>query len=150
MASRCTISFTWSSAAFGALCWAVVYAAALIVQEFGFWALSWGGGGPAVADVREQALDVADWDWVWRDRGRMWNWGALLMGIVVGLIQSIAVAFRYTFFFTVASAIYLLLRHDVDEKEADEVYLEQELESPIAPTPSKPVAAIADSPAPPA
>ena len=36
------------AAAFGALCWAVVSVAAQLVQEFGFWAFSWGGGGDAV------------------------------------------------------------------------------------------------------
>src|SRR5207237_3910063 len=31
------------AAAFGALCWAVVWGAAVLVQDFGFWALSWCG-----------------------------------------------------------------------------------------------------------
>ena len=46
-----------------------------------------------------------------------------MVGLVIMLIHAVAKAFRYSFFFTVASAIYLLLRHDVDQKEMDEVWL---------------------------
>ena len=47
------------AAAFGALCWAVVPGRRLIVQEFGFWALAWGGGGEAVERFATQSLDFA-------------------------------------------------------------------------------------------
>jgi hypothetical protein len=53
----------------------------------------------------------------------MWSFGVKLVGLVVTLLHAVADAFRFTFFFSVASAIYLLLRRDVDEKEIDEVYL---------------------------
>jgi hypothetical protein len=113
------------AAAFGALCWAVVWAAMLLVQEFGFWALSWGAGGEATADIRMQALDYAiDGEANWLNDRSLWNSGTALIGAIVVLLHTVAAAFRYTFLFSVASAIYLLLRHDVDEKEMDEVYLE--------------------------
>jgi hypothetical protein len=38
----------------------------------------------------------------------------------------VVAAFRYTYFFCAMSAIYLLLRQDVDEKEMDEICLEGE------------------------
>src|SRR5262249_1838712 len=109
------------AAIFGALCWAVVEIAALFVQEFGFWALAWGGGGDPVARIHDLADTLA--------RGRGWpqtgnsllDVGATLVGLVVAVIRSAAIAFRYTYFFCVASAIYLLLRYDVDEKEMDEI-----------------------------
>jgi hypothetical protein len=112
------------AASFGALCWAVVAGAALIVQEFGFWALSWGGGGKAVGQLREQALAVAAGGLPSQEVSGGFAVGATLVGWCLALVHAAANAFRYTFFFTAASAIYLLLRHDVDEKEMDEVYLE--------------------------
>jgi hypothetical protein len=120
------------AAAFGALCWAVVAGAALIVQEFGFWALSWGGGSQAVGQLRDQALAVAAGALPGEDVDRGFAVGATLVGWCVALIHAIATAFRYTFFFTAASAIYLLLRHDVDEKEMDEVYVESASPAPPA------------------
>lgn len=117
------------AAAFGALSWAVVSSAAMIVQEFGFWALSWGAwpGDPQVAEIRRQALDFAAGEWTPHEHGRMWTAGVTLIGLFVGLVQAVASAFRFTFFFAVASAIYLLLRQDMDEKEMDEVYLEDDV-----------------------
>ncbi len=113
-----------TAAAFGALCWAVVWTAMVLVQEFGFWALSWGAGGPAAAEIRMQALDfAADGDAKWSN-DRLWSTGTMLIGLVLILMHAVTNAFRYTFLFSVASAIYLLLRHDVDEKEMDEVYLD--------------------------
>jgi hypothetical protein len=112
------------AAALGALSWAIVWGAAVIVREFGFWALAWGGGGLAVAEIRAQALDIAAGEFVWLHDEALWKFGTTLIGLVVALIHAVAAAFRFSFFFCAASAIYLLLRHDVDEKEMDEVYLD--------------------------
>jgi hypothetical protein len=116
------------AAAFGALGWAVVEIAMLLVREFGFWALSWGGGGENVAAIRERALAFAAGarlpNPAASSTDRMLTVGTSLIGVFVALIHAVAAAFRYTYFFAAASAIYLLLRQDVDEKEMDEVYLE--------------------------
>ena len=120
------------AATFGALCWAVVTVAAALVQEFGFWALAWGGGGGAAALVREQALDISQGEFTWLRTGAAWKAGTTLIGLVLALIHATTAAFRFTFFFAVASAIYLLLRQDVDEKQMDEVYLEATGEKPAS------------------
>jgi hypothetical protein len=112
------------AAVFGMLCFAVAWGAAAIVREFGFWALSWGAGGPAAAELRDYALDVAAGEFRETDFGGTWRIGATLVGLAIGLIEAVLVAFRFSFFFCTASAIYLLLRHDVDEKEMDEVFVE--------------------------
>ena len=117
------------AAAFGALCWAVVWGAAMLVQEFGFWALSWGSGGTTAAELRADALDFAAGDFRRESNQSLWNAGATLVGLFLALIHKVATAFRFTFFFTVASAIYLLLRRDVDEKEMDEIYVETPTET---------------------
>jgi hypothetical protein len=123
------------AAAFGALCVEVVAGAALIVQEFGFWALAWGGGGKAVSELRHLAFEVAAGQRPAVEVGRALAVGATLIGWSLALIQAVATAFRFTFFFSAASAIYLLLRRDVDEKEMDEVFLEPEAAQPTASRP---------------
>jgi hypothetical protein len=44
--------------------------------------------------------------------------------LFVALIRAVVNAYTFSFFWCVASAIYLLLRQDVDEKEMDEVLLD--------------------------
>jgi len=135
------------AAAFGALCWAVVWTAAVLVQEFGFWALSWGGGREVVKSIREQALDIAAGELNWRNDAALWKLGTTLIGLVLVLIHAAAGAFRFSFFFTAASAIYLLLRLDVDEKEMDEVFIEGPAEQRSSPPP--PIArTVTDTPPP--
>jgi hypothetical protein len=130
------------AAAFGALCWTVVFAAAMIVQEFGFWALSWGGGKTTVLELKTQAFRIAAGRFEWLHDDALWKFGTTLIGLVVALVRTVADAFRFTYFFTAASAIYLLLRYHVDEKEMDEVFIELGDERPDSirgstpPTPS--------------
>jgi hypothetical protein len=50
--------------------------------------------------------------------------GSGAFGFWVGVVRSIATAFSYSFFWCLATAIYFLLRQDVDQTEFDEVYLE--------------------------
>ena len=50
--------------------------------------------------------------------------GTRLINFFNGLVYCVAQGFGYSLFFSIASAIYLLLRQDVDEKEMDEVYIE--------------------------
>lgn len=115
------------AALFGALCLAVLNGAAILVLEFGFWALSWGGGGENVAILRSLALEYANGvRGDLPDDQRMIAFGTMLMGLVIRLVRQVVVAFTYTYFWCAASAIYLLLRMDVDNQEMDEVYLEDD------------------------
>jgi hypothetical protein len=97
-----------------------------LVIEFGFWALAWGAGGETVAAIRDQARLYAAGLPAANSDGEALTIGTKLIGLVLKLIHTVTVAFRYAFFWCTASAIYLLLRMDVDEKEMDEVYLDDE------------------------
>jgi len=126
------------AALFGALCWAVVSGAATLVQEFGFSALSRGGSAERVEPIRSAALAFVhglpappQQDWPLAI-------GTTLIGLVLTLLHGIVAAFRYSYFFTAASAIYLLLRYDVDEKEMDEVYLDEPSPPVVTPAPPAP------------
>jgi len=104
-----------------------VLMAVVVVREFGFWALSWGAGGPLAAELRQDALDFLSGEFQPAYSGILWKFGATLIGLVVIVIECVTSAFRFTYFFCAASAIYLLLRHDVDEKEMDEVFVEPQI-----------------------
>ncbi|MEM7453840.1 MAG: hypothetical protein AAF456_05720 [Planctomycetota bacterium] len=52
--------------------------------------------------------------------------GRAIIGFWNGMLRTIAAAFIYGLFWCMASAIYLLLRRDVDETELDEIYLVDE------------------------
>jgi len=153
------------AALFGALCLALVHIAALMVTEFGFWALAWGGGGKNVADLRELVELVLAGADLSRHENQTLVFGAQLMAIVVGLVRTVESAYMLTYFWCVASAIYLLMRMDVDDKEMDEIYVESDpraaataaspaaasssLASPTTAAPSPPEATTASETAPP-
>lgn len=56
---------------------------------------------------------------------------AVLVGFWTHLAFLGVVGFAYSFFWTEATAVYFLLRRDVDETDIDEVYLEEEEEEPF-------------------
>jgi hypothetical protein len=47
----------------------------------------------------------------------------VILGFWLSFLKSVAVAFLFAHFWCMATAIYLLLRRDVDETELDEVYV---------------------------
>jgi hypothetical protein len=130
------------AALFGALCFAVVHVATLLVTEFGFWALAWGGSGGNVGEIRNLVEAVLRGDDLSKHENQTLVFGSSLIALVVGLIRNVEIAYTYSYFWCVASAIYLLMRMDVDEKEMDEVHVEREPPQPSAPTtPATPAAA---------
>jgi hypothetical protein len=110
------------AALFGALCVAVIAGAEALVIEFGFWALSLGGGSEGTVRLRDLVLSPRqlpdDQQWL--------QYGAMLIGIVIALVHQLAFAFNFTYFWCASSAIYLLLRMDVDHQEMDEVVLDDD------------------------
>lgn len=52
--------------------------------------------------------------------------GVWLIGLLTGIVRAVAVGFAHSYFWCAASAIYLLLRQNVDEAEFDQVFLEGE------------------------
>jgi hypothetical protein len=103
--------------AFGLLCWVLVSAFCACVVESAYWGASWGAGAERIREV--QGLPS--------DQGLLLG-GAMLIRLSTILVQTIAIAFNQGFFWCTATAVYLLLRRDVDETELDEVYLEGEVE----------------------
>jgi len=106
------------AALFGLLGSVVVWLFAGTIVEMSYWATAWGAGAERVAAIQQIAGGGSD-DSTWLSAsGR-------LIGFWVSCVWAIATGWSYSFFFTVAAAIYLLLRRDVDQTELDEVYLEE-------------------------
>ena len=99
---------------FGSLCWVLVSSFAGGIIAMTHWAASW-----AVSEGRMGAV-VGGME----NPGQFARVGAGLIFLWVGCVKLLAVGFLYSYFFTVAGAIYLLLRRDADATEMDEVYLD--------------------------
>ena len=72
-----------------------------------------------------------------------WNkMGAAMVAFWVGLVFLLVLGFGYSFFWSAATILYLLMRRSVDGADLDEVYLEDEDEAPFsAVTPPTPASA---------
>jgi hypothetical protein len=143
------------AALFGAVCLAVVVGVATLLTEFGFWALAWGGGGENVAQIRllVEAVLSDNQAALQAEPRKTLVFGSTLFALVVGLVRAVVRGYTFSFFWCVASAIYLLLRRDVDEQEMDEVYQEPRPVTPApattaSPAPKEPEPPAADAPPP--
>lgn len=108
---------------YGGICWMIVSALADAIVNLSFWTTSWGANiapdriSTIINPVSEDGQFVESQTlYVGRNAIGLWN----------GLIRSCAAAFLYAMFWAMASAIYLLLRKDVDETEMDEIYVGEE------------------------
>jgi hypothetical protein len=100
---------------FGSLCWLLVNGVSTAVVEASYRAAAWGAG-----DERIHEVMAGDFE------GVLPGVGGVLIQMGASLVSVIAIAFSHGFFWCAASAIYLLLRRDVDQTEFDEVFVEDE------------------------
>ena len=62
--------------------------------------------------------------------------GAWMVAVWLSLAFVLMLGFSYSYFWSAATAIYLLMRKKVDETDIDEIYIEEDLpEAPVAPPP---------------
>ncbi len=101
----------------GVLGWFVVYYFSEMVIELAYWSLSWGAGRDQITQLRDASSSTPD-SFLWA--------GLSLMHLFQALVHSVAVAFAYCYFWCAATAIYLLLRRDVDQTEFDDVFVDDE------------------------
>ena len=106
---------------FGGFCWMVVMKSTNAVVDLGFWATSWGAN--AIEDERMMQIRGDE------DAQGMLYASQKVIGFWNGMARTLAAGFLYGLFWCMASAVYLLLRYDVDETEMDELYLPNEQRS---------------------
>jgi hypothetical protein len=99
---------------FGGLCWLLVELFAEAVISLAEWGVSWGAGRDRMLELRDTTIE----------RSSLARFGLSLIAAWIGLVRAVATAFAFSFFWCAACAIYLLLRHDVDRREMDEVWIE--------------------------
>jgi hypothetical protein len=109
----------------GTLGWLVVSNVAAATVGLTYWAASLGGGATAVGEVIGGGLgDNAD------------SLGCGLIRFWCGCVKLLAVGFLYSYFWIASTAIYLLLRLDNDNKEMDEIFLDDDEDEPPHALPS--------------
>lgn len=94
------------AAVLGMLGWLLVMNFAASVVHLTYWSASWGAGNEAV----QKTMSASG--------------GASVLRFWTGCIKILAVGYLYSYFWTAATAIYLVLRREVDATEMDEVFLD--------------------------
>ncbi len=111
----------------GGLGWLLVSAVAEGIIELSLYAASWGA-----SNERIELIPFGEYD-------GLLGAGVGLVRFFHGVVRMIAMAFNFSFFFCVSTAIYLVLRRDVDNTDLDEVFVEEDRASrnlPAVGTPS--------------
>jgi hypothetical protein len=111
---------------FGGFCWMIVASLTDGVLELAYWSTSWGANlvGQDRIDVIQGVPQIAGAESV--ENSRTLEAGRGIIGLWNSFVRTIAAAFIYGLFWCMASAIYLLLRKDVDEMEMDEIFVVDE------------------------
>ncbi len=105
------------AAVLGWLGWLLVSTFIDALVGLSYWAAGW-GAGPRVALMGASGL------------GRLFDAGSWLVSFWTNLVRALAIGYFYGYFWAASSAIYLLLRRDVDATETDEVFLDADRSEP--------------------
>lgn len=97
----------------GWLGWIFVQNFAAGVIWMGYWAAGWGCGSDNINLIMNGT-----------ELEGLGGVGAVLIRFWAGCVKLLAVGFLFSYFWSAAAGIYLLLRRDVDATEMDEVYLD--------------------------
>lgn len=112
---------------FGYICWSVVDFLCLLTIEATRWAVSWGCGTIRL-DTILQIVETGKSKHLPPNEAvpASLQIGAGMIWGVESILRAISESFAYAFFWVSATAIYLLLRQDVDRGEFDEVWADDE------------------------
>jgi hypothetical protein len=108
------------AAVLGALGWLLVSNFAAGVVWLTYWAASRGAGSEEIQAIIDGSQTL----------GAVGGAGAWLIRLWAGCVKLLAVGFIYGYFWTASTAVYFLLRRDVDATEMDEVFLEEDTSEP--------------------
>jgi hypothetical protein len=91
-----------------------------------YWAASWGSGAEQMAKIAGSGEPLSGIGYA----------GAALIHFWAGCVKLLAVGFIFGYFWTAATAIYFLLRRDIDATEMDEVFLDADESEETVPLPA--------------
>ena len=103
------------AAVIGWLGWILVRNFAAGVVWLGYWAAGWGCG-----ERPDQVHPPAGGD----ELSSVGRFGAGMIRFWAGCVKLLAVGYVFSYFWTASTAVYFLLRHNVDATEMDEVFLD--------------------------
>jgi hypothetical protein len=109
------------AAVLGVLAWIVVAIFATAVIQLSLWAVGWGSGAEALSKAWPFAPGHST-----ADLNKAGQFGVWFIAFWVNLVWTLAVAFLFSYFWSATTAIYFLLRRQVDAAELDEVYLPED------------------------
>ncbi|MFT5302760.1 MAG: hypothetical protein ACI87E_000285 [Mariniblastus sp.] len=108
---------------FGGFCWVLVAGLTEGIIGLSYWSTSWGANITS-SDRIQLVLDANP---VKDDSSEtLIGYGQNFISLWTSLLKTVAAAFMYGLFWCMASAVYLLLRKDVDETEMDEIFISEE------------------------
>lgn len=124
----------------GVLGWFVVAAFAALVAYLPGWTASWTAGASRTESVMRVPSDLTGLGWPADSQeasaaagdatgefsSSTSRIGAAILGFWIVIVKLLAQGFAYGYFWTSATAVFLLLRRDVDAKEVDEVFSEDD------------------------
>ena len=111
---------------FGGVAWVVVSSVADGMVALTYWSVSWGANLFGADRIDELIIGVTkDTDGNLTESPALYA-GRSAINFWNAIVKSLAAAFLHGLFWCLASAIYLLLRKDVDQTEMDEIYLVDE------------------------
>ena len=119
------VGYAFVAMLFGGFCWLIAAQLCGSVIELSYWASSWGANLGSGDQPRIEVLQgvTSDTD---TSSETMLSFAQNMIGFWNGLVRTIAAAFLYGLFWCMASAVYLLLRKEVDDTEMDEIYIVDE------------------------
>lgn len=113
------LMYAVAAAGIGLLGWYLVALFAVLILELTAWGVSWGSGGPRLADALMYGATQSEVN----SAGAV---GAALIHFWNNCVRMLAGAFVFSYFWSASTVIYFLLRRLVDGTELDEVYLPEE------------------------
>lgn len=140
------IAYTAAALLAGGISWLIVLQFASLLVYFGFWGASWGGGNDSVRDLLATTPPM-----VQRFAERFGPFlssdpqrevvpmtgagyaGAMVITFWVAFVQLAVVGYGFSYFWTAATAVYFVLRYDIDGAELDEVQRDDDDERTLPP-----------------
>ncbi|MEI8373626.1 MAG: hypothetical protein WCJ35_12435 [Planctomycetota bacterium] len=98
----------------GWLGWIVVENFAASIIWLASWAASWGAGSARIQELTDGSGDESS----------LAHAATSLLAFWSGLVKLLAIGYSFSYFGVASTAIYYLLRRDVDARETDEVFLD--------------------------
>lgn len=119
------LSYLLLALVMGMLGWAAAWVISEMVIALNYWCVELGSGATRLNQVLQQIelpRQIQPSENGANDNSKLLQNAGFLIRGVESLVRGLASSFSYSWFFSMAGAIYLLLRRDVDDTELDQIF----------------------------